>query len=246
MLLEVRHLTTGYGTGPDILNKVSLEVEQSRSCCLIGPNGAGKSTLLRAICGLLPPRSGQVIFKDEVLNGLRPDQILRLGICLVPQDRSLFPEMSVKENLFMGGYLLNDRRKIERRTQRVFEMFPILRERCSQRAHTLSGGEQQMLAMGRALMLKPELLMLDEPSLGLAPRIAEQVFDTIRKLQSAGIAILMVEQNARKGLECADWGYVLELGENRFQGRAANLLDDPKIQELYLGKRRFGHPMKRP
>ncbi|MFQ5851131.1 MAG: ABC transporter ATP-binding protein [Candidatus Binatia bacterium] len=239
MLLEVQGVTAGYGVGPNILNGVSLGIEWGKTYCIIGPNGAGKSTLLRAICGLLRPRSGQVVFKGNRLNGLRPDQILRKGVCFVPQDRSLFPDMSVKENLLMGGYILSDRRELERRMQAVLETFPILRERRSQQAQTLSGGEQQMLAMGRALMLKPELMMLDEPSLGLAPQVAQQVFEGIKKLKSAGMTILMVEQNARKGLECSDRGYVLDLGEKRLEGPAGMLLKDPKVQELYLGKRRF-------
>ncbi|MFQ5814092.1 MAG: ABC transporter ATP-binding protein [Anaerolineae bacterium] len=245
-LLEVENVTAGYGAGPDILNGVSLKVEQGKTYCIIGPNGAGKSTLLRAICGLLRPREGEVLFRGEILNGLRPDQILRKGVCFVPQDRSLFPDMSVKENLRMGGYILNDRSELEKRMKAVFQMFPILKERSSQRARTLSGGEQQMLVMGRALMLKPELLMLDEPSLGLAPLVAQQIFDSIKKFKSAGMTMILVEQNARKGLECADWGYVLDLGENRFEGPARTILSDSRIQELYLGKMRLNHQGERP
>lgn len=241
MLLEVENITAGYGAGPNILDGVSLQIEQGKSYCIIGPNGAGKSTLLRTICGLLRPRSGRIVFKGEILNGLRPDQILRKGICFVPQDRSLFPEMSVKENLLMAGYTLADRRELEHRIQMVFALFPILKERQSQAAQTLSGGEQQMLAMARALILKPDLIMLDEPSLGLAPMVAAQVFESIKKLRELGITILLVEQNARKGLECADWGYVLDLGRNRFEGPAHTLLSDPQIEELYLGRRRGKH-----
>jgi branched-chain amino acid transport system ATP-binding protein len=237
MLLEVENITAGYGAGPNILDGVCLRIEQGKAYCIIGPNGAGKSTLLRTICGLLPPRSGRVVFGGGLLNALRPDQILRKGICYVPQDRSLFPEMSVKENLLMAGYILTDRREHERRIQAVLDTFPILRERWSQLAQTLSGGEQQMLAMARALLLKPALIMLDEPSLGLAPRVAHQVFESIKTLRSTGLTILLVEQNARKGLECADWGYVLDLGRSAFEGPAQTLLDDPRIQELYLGRR---------
>jgi branched-chain amino acid transport system ATP-binding protein len=237
MLLAVENVTAGYGAGPNILEGVSIEVEQGKSYCIIGPNGAGKSTLLRTICGLLRPRSGRIIFKGEVLNGLRPDQILRRGICFVPQDRSLFPEMTVRENLLMAGYSLTNKRELEDRIQAVFEVFPALKERRSQPAQTLSGGEQQMLAMARALILKPDLVMLDEPSLGLAPMVAAQVFESIRRLKALGMTVLLVEQNARKGLECADWGYVLDLGRNRFQGPAHMLLRDPQIAELYLGRR---------
>ncbi|MDR7435025.1 MAG: ABC transporter ATP-binding protein [Armatimonadota bacterium] len=242
MLLEVENVTAGYGAGPNILDGVSLRIEQGKSYCIIGPNGAGKSTLLRTICGLLRPRSGRIIFKGEVLNNLRPDQILRKGICFVPQDRSLFPEMSVKENLLMAGYTLTNKQDLEQRIQTVFEIFPVLKERQSQLAQTLSGGEQQMLAMARALILKPDVIMLDEPSLGLAPLVAIQVFESIKKLKELGMTILLVEQNARKGLECADWGYVLDLGKNRFEGPAHSLLHDPQIEELYLGKRRGTRP----
>lgn len=244
MLLEVENVTAGYGAGPNILDGVSLRIERGKSYCVIGPNGAGKSTLLRTICGLLRPRTGRIVFKGEVLNGLRPDQILRKGICFVPQDRSLFPEMSVKENLLMAGYTLTNRRELEGRIQAVFELFPVLKERQSQAAQTLSGGEQQMLAMARALILKPDLIMLDEPSLGLAPMVAAQVFESIKKLRELGITILLVEQNARKGLECADWGYVLDLGRNRFEGPAHTLLSDPQIEELYLGRRRRMDPQE--
>lgn len=239
MLLDVERVTAGYGSGPNILNGVSLALEREKTYCIIGPNGAGKSTLLKAICGLLKPRTGRVIFQGEQLNRLRPDQILRRGICFVPQDRSLFPDMSVKENLLMGGYILTRRAELERRMEEVFELFPILSERLSQRARTLSGGQQQMLSMGRALMLRPQVIMLDEPTLGLAPQLARQVFDSIKALKAKGLTILMVEQNARGGLNCANYGYVLDLGENRFEGEASRLLSDPRIQDLYLGTRRF-------
>lgn len=235
-LLKLESVTAGYGTGPNILNDVSLTIEAGNTYCIIGPNGAGKSTLLKTICGLLKPRSGNIAFKGETINGLRPDQVLRKGICFIPQDSSLFPDMTVRENLVMGGYIEPDRAKLDERMEVVLEMFPILRERGSQRAKTLSGGEQQMLAMGRAMMLEPPLLMVDEPSLGLAPKVAHHIFDTIRRFKRLGMTILLVEQNARKGLECADWGYVLDLGTNRFEGPADTILSDPRIQELYLGK----------
>jgi branched-chain amino acid transport system ATP-binding protein len=238
MLLEVKNVSAGYGAGPNILNSVGLAIESGKTYCIIGPNGAGKSTLLRTICGLLRPRSGTIELKGQRIHGLRPDQILERGVCFVPQDRSLFPDMSVTENLLMGGYTLRDRRKLAERMAAVFDMFPILDERRSQRARTLSGGQQQMLAMGRALLLDPDIIMLDEPSIGLAPQIVQQVFDAIARLKSAGKTLVIVEQNARKGLECADRGYVLDLGETRLEGPAETLLHDPKIQELYLGKRR--------
>jgi branched-chain amino acid transport system ATP-binding protein len=235
-LLEVENIRAGYGEGPDILTDLSLEIEQGKTYCIIGPNGAGKSTLLKAICGLLHPREGSVTFKGEVLNKLRTDEILRRGISFVPQDRSLFPDMTVKENLRMGGYILKSRSEVEDRIEEVMVMFPILKERSSQQAKTLSGGQQQMLAIGRALVLRPEIIMLDEPSLGLAPKISQYIFDSITRLKDTGMTIILVEQNARKGLECADWGCVLDLGINRFEGPADTILNDPRIQELYLGR----------
>ena len=235
-LLEVENVRAGYGEGPDILTGLSLEIEQGKTYCIIGPNGAGKSTLLKAICGLLHPREGSVTFKGEVLNKLRTDEILRRGISFVPQDRSLFPDMTVKENLRMGGYILKSRSEVEDRIEEVMVMFPILKERSSQQAKTLSGGQQQMLAIGRALVLRPEIVMLDEPSLGLAPKISQYIFESVTKLKETGMTIILVEQNARKGLECADWGCVLDLGVNRFEGPAETILNDPRIQELYLGR----------
>lgn len=235
-LLEIRDVDAGYGQGPDILKGLSLEVEAGQSYCIIGPNGAGKSTLLKVISGLLPPRSGEVTFKDVPFNGARPDQVLAAGICFVPQDQAVFGEMSVKENLTIGAYLERDRSVIKDRMARVFELFPILAERASLDAGKLSGGQQQMLALGRALMIDPEVMMLDEPSLGLAPQIADQIFATIGELESLGITIIMVEQNAVRGLELADWGVVLDLGIVRFEGPADTILDDPRISELYLGR----------
>lgn len=237
-LLEVDNVTAGYGAGPDILIGLSMRIERNTTYCVIGPNGAGKSTLLRVICGLLHPRQGNVTFKGEPLNKLRTDEILEKGICFVPQDQSLFPDMTVTENLRMGGYILRDRKEVEERIEAAFEMFPILKERHSQMANVLSGGEQQMLAIGRSLVLKPEIIMLDEPSLGLAPRISRQIFDNIAQLKRAGMTIILVEQNARMGLEFADWGYVLDLGKTLFEGPSETILDDPRIQELYLGRAR--------
>jgi len=237
-LLELENLSVGYGSGPDILQGLSLNIEAGRSYCIIGPNGAGKSTLLRVICGLLHPRKGTVIYKDEMLNNLRTDEILRRGISFVPQDRSLFPDMTVKENLRMGGFILSNAKELQSRIEQVMELFPRLKERSNQRAKTLSGGEQQMLAIGRALILNPEVIMLDEPSLGLAPKIARQIFENVRQLKAQGMTVVLVEQNARMGLESADWGCVLDLGTNSFEGPAKAVLNDPRIQELYLGKKR--------
>lgn len=237
-LLELEEVRAGYGIGPDILTGVSLTVDEGRTYCLIGPNGAGKSTLLKTVAGLLRPREGEVRLEGEPLTRLRPDQVLARGVCFVPQDRSLFPDMTVRENLMMGGFIERNRRVLLERRERVEELFPILADRAGQRARTLSGGEQQMLALGRALMIEPRLLMIDEPSLGLAPRIAEQIFDSIGRLKELGITVLLVEQNVRKGLACSDWAWVLDLGTLRFEGPADRILSDPRIEELYLGRQR--------
>ncbi len=235
-LLEVRDVVAGYGGGPSILKGVNLKVELGQVQCIIGPNGAGKSTLLKAISGLLNPREGKIIFKGEEIQGLRPDQVLQEGICFVPQERALFPNMTVRENLRMGGFILRDRELLEHRVEEVFERFPILKERHNQKAGTLSGGQQQMLTMGRTLVLKPDVVMLDEPSLGLAPQIVEQIFDILSLFTESGMTLILVEQNARKGLEYSDWGCVLDLGKTMFDGPADSILTDPRIQELYLGK----------
>jgi branched-chain amino acid transport system ATP-binding protein len=237
-LIEIEDVVAGYGIGPDILTGISLRIEAERSYCIIGPNGAGKSTLLKAICGLVAIRRGRVTFDGTPLTGLRTDEILRRGICFVPQDRSLFPDMTVTENLRMGGYILKDRHAVEERIEEVLGMFPILRERRSQYAKTLSGGQQQQLLLGRALVLRPRVIMLDEPSLGLAPIVSRQIFDAMNTLKAAGIAIIVVEQNARMGLAFADWGCVLDLGRLVFEGPSEAVLSDPRIEELYLGKRR--------
>jgi branched-chain amino acid transport system ATP-binding protein len=236
-ILEAENIVAGYGKGPDILKDISLSVEACKTYCIIGPNGAGKSTFLKVISGLLNPRQGKILFKGEDLTGCRTDQILRKGICLVPSDRSLFPDMSVYENLRMGGYVLANQKEVDQRISEVCELFPILAERRSQQAKTLSGGQQQQLAIGRALVLRPELVMLDEPSLGLAPKISRQIFESIEILKQAGMTIIIVEQNARIGLEAADWGVVLDLGKNSFEAEAKQVLLDERIQELYLGKR---------
>jgi branched-chain amino acid transport system ATP-binding protein len=236
--LEVNDVVAGYGAGPDILTGLSLTLEADRSYCIIGPNGAGKSTLLKVICGLLPPRRGTVTFDSAPLAGLRADQVLQRGICFVPQDRSLFPDMTVRENLRMGGYILKDRTEVDRRIAEVLEMFPILSERIGQPAKTLSGGQQQQLLLGRAMVLRPKVIMLDEPSLGLAPKVSRQIFDSMARLQEAGISIIVVEQNARLGLDFAAWGCVLDLGRMVFEGASEAVLADPRIEELYLGRRR--------
>lgn len=235
-LLEVRDVVAGYGSGPDILTGVSVAIDEGTSYCIVGPNGAGKSTLLRAIAGILEPRSGEIEFQGRKVNGLRPDQMLGAGVCFVPQDPSLFPTMTVKENLMMGAYLVQDRQLVRKRFDLVFEVFPALADRQGQNAGTLSGGEQQMVALGRSLMIEPKVLMIDEPSLGLAPMISDLIFERIRGFGALGITVVLVEQNAVKGLESSDWGIVLDLGSKEFEGPAGGILADPRIRELYLGK----------
>jgi branched-chain amino acid transport system ATP-binding protein len=236
-LLEVRDVVAGYGRGPAILNGVSLTVRAGEVQCIIGPNGAGKSTLLKAVAGLLPVRSGEIRYKGGRIDGLRPDQILKKGIAFVPQERALFPKMTVRENLRMGGYLLADRHILDERIEAVLQEFPILRERARQNAGTLSGGQQQILAMARTLIVRPEIVMLDEPSLGLAPQVVEQMLEIMHTLSARGMTVLLVEQNAILGLRNAHFGAVLDLGRTLFEGPASDILADPRIQELYLGKR---------
>ncbi len=243
-LLQLQDVSSGYGYGPDILNTVSLDVEAGKAYCIIGPNGAGKSTLLKTVAGLLRPRKGQIYFDESAIGGRRPDLVLAAGICYVPQDRALFPEMTVRENLVMGAFLERDRAVVNERMDRVFEMFPVLADRLNQRAGTMSGGEQQMLALGRALMVEPRLLMIDEPSLGLAPQVADQIFEIIRHLSDLDITLLLVEQNVLKGLDSTDWAFLLDLGELRIEAPSNEILDDPRIRELYLGRQKesTGHP----
>lgn len=236
-ILEAHDIVAGYGSGPNILKGVSLQVEEGTTYCIIGPNGAGKSTFLKVIAGLLPPREGEILYRGDSVTKLRTDERLREGICFVPQHRSLFPDMTVRENLRMGGYVLPNQQEVQERMRAVFDMFPILEEKRSQQAKTLSGGQQQILSIGRALILRPTLIMLDEPTLGLAPKISRQIFEAVEVLKQAGMTVLIVEQNARMGLETADYGIVLDLGKNSFEDEAAKVLSNPRIQELYLGRR---------
>jgi ABC-type branched-subunit amino acid transport system ATPase component len=236
MLLELQNVVAGYLRGVNVLQGINLHVNEGEIVCLIGPNGAGKSTVLRAISGLLTPSQGQITFNGEDIIGLRPDLILRRGVAHVPQGHSAFPYMTIHENLLMGAYTLRNGAERVRRLSLVYDMFGMLKARQKDRAGDLSGGQQKVLEIGRALMLSPRLMILDEPSLGLAPITAVAVLETIKRLRSeAGVTVLMVEQNARSGLAMSDRGYVLELGRERLQGRAADLLDDPKVAQLYLG-----------
>lgn len=236
MLLEIENVSAGYGGGPDILQGLSLEIESGRTYCMIGPNGAGKSTVLKLVGGILTPRSGSVRFQGQDVGGLRPDQLLEKGVCLVPQDPSLFRKMTVRRNLMMGAYLESDRSEARSRLDEILKMFPVLAEKENQPAGTLSGGQQQILLLARALMIKPVLMMIDEPSLGLAPRAADQIFQTIGELQRIGITLLLVEQSVERGLNASDWAFVLDLGQKRFEGPSDQILSDPRIRELYMGK----------
>lgn len=231
-ILEISGLRAGYHD-LEILRGVSLVVPRGRVVTIIGPNGAGKSTLAKAVFGLVRVRSGEIRFEGQSLLGLKPSQIVQRGLCYVPQTQNVFPNLTVLENLRLGGTLL--REGVERRLRAMYEMFPILWERRHQKAGFLSGGQRQMLAMARALMLEPRLLLLDEPSAGLAPNVVDQVFAKVVEINRAGCAILMVEQNARRALAMSDWGYVLDMGENALDGPGPRLLADPEVASLYLG-----------
>ena len=233
-MLELKGVSAAYGR-IQILYEVSLEVKEKEVVCVIGPNGAGKSTAFKVIMGFINHLGGDMIFKDQSLVGYRPDQILGLGLGYVPQGRIVFNQMTVLENLQIGAFLQRDKRKIRESIDYVFELFPRLAERQKQLAGTMSGGEQQMLAMGRALMIRPSMLMLDEPSLGLSPRFVDDIFERIVELAESGMTIMLVEQNAARALEIADRGYVLELGKNRYEGTGKELLDNQDVRRMYLG-----------
>ena len=235
-LLAVEGIETYYGNIP-ALKGVSLEVPDGSIVTLLGANGAGKSTTLKSISGLLPPARGTVTFTGRRIDGLPSEQIVRLGISHVPEGRELFPELTVLENLKMGAYTRTDKRAIERSLVRVQAHFPILAERKAQLAGALSGGEQQMLAIGRALMAESRLMLLDEPSLGLAPMLVEEIFRIIREIHESGTTVLLVEQNANKALSIADYGYVLETGTISLQGDSKQLLRDDHVRRSYLGQR---------
>jgi ABC-type branched-subunit amino acid transport system ATPase component len=233
-LLRAEGIFGGYGQ-IEILNGVTLEVRPGEMVCIIGPNGAGKSTVFKTIVGLLRARSGRIIFNRHPIGSLRPDQILRLGLAYVPQGRIVFPQMTVLENLEMGAYIETDPERVQAALQRVYALFPILAERRDQKAGTMSGGEQQMVAIARALMTSPKLILLDEPSLGLSPKFVTLIYEKLTEMKHAGYTMLVVEQNAAKALSVADRGYVLELGRNRFEGSGPALFADPEVKRLYLG-----------
>ncbi|MGW2937030.1 ABC transporter ATP-binding protein [Streptomyces sp. NPDC001156] len=233
-ILTLDAVVAGYGAG-DILKGVNLIVEPGTVTCLIGPNGAGKSTVLKTISGLLRPKEGTVAFRGEPLGKLSPRERLGLGIVHVPQDRSLFPAMTVWDNLLMGGYTLKDRKVVQTRLEQAVEAFPICTKRAREHAGSLSGGEQKQVELARTLILDPALILLDEPSIGLDPKSRQQVFTSIRQLATDGRTVLLVEQNARSGLAASDVGAVLEAGRVRLVASGAELLDDPEVARLYLG-----------
>ena len=232
-MLKVDNLRAGYGK-TDILHGISFEVKAGQCVTLIGANGAGKSTTLRCITGLLPVRAGTIVFQGEEIGGLTGHKIVRRGITMCPEGRQIFPEMSVTENLKMGAHVRRDAEQQED-LERMMDMFPVLRKRALQMAGTLSGGEQEMLAIGRALMSRPTLCIFDEPSLGLAPKIVQEVGETIARIKEAGTTILLVEQNARMALGLADQAYLFEAGEIVLQGSGKDLMSNPEVSNAYLG-----------
>jgi branched-chain amino acid transport system ATP-binding protein len=234
-MLEIKDLRTFHGRKIEALKGVSLYVNPGEIVTLIGANGAGKSTLLKSIAGLLPPDSGEIFFEGQRINQKPPHHVAALGIVYVPEGRRVFPRLTVLENLLMGAYLRRDRSSIAEDQERMMALFPILRDRQRQMGSTLSGGEQQMLAMARALMARPKVLMLDEPSMGLAPLLVEKVFSIIGEIHRQGMTILMVEQNAHKALEIAQRAYVLETGKIVLEGSAQDLMHNTQVKGAYLG-----------
>jgi len=235
MLLELANIRTYYGN-IRALKGISLEVDQNEIVCLIGANGAGKSTTLMTISGVLTPVEGDVIYQGRPITGLRPDYIVQKGICQVPEGRMIFPILTVRENLDLGAYLRTEQEEIKEDLERVYTLFPVLRDRQKQHGGTLSGGEQQMLAIARALMGRPKLLLLDEPSLGLAPILVDVIFETIRRINEQGVTILLVEQNAQLALQLSNRGYVLETGEIILADSSAELLKNEEVRKAYLGE----------
>ncbi len=234
MLLSLQKVVAGYG-GSDVLKGVDLEIQTGSITCIVGPNGAGKSTVLRVVSGLIKPRLGEITYNGQPISGMSPRQILSLGIVQVPQNHSLFPDITVRENVRLGAYILNDPALVEKRLAEVEEMFPIVKARAKDRAANLSGGQQKLVEFARCLMLQPSLILLDEPSMGLDPITLKQVFDTIQVMHGAGRTILLVEQNVRAGLGVATQGVVMESGQVRLQGTHKEILDNPQISRLYLG-----------
>ena len=221
------------------LHGVSLEVPRGKLVCILGANGAGKTTILKTVSGILEPETGTIHFDQQRIDGMDPEDIVGLGIGHVPENRHIFPELTVYENLIMGGFLINDKAILEERLESVYRRFSILQDRSRQLAGSLSGGEQQMLVISRALMLQPKLLLLDEPSLGLSPLLVQEIFDTIKELHRSGVTILLVEQNINQALRIADYGYVLTSGKIFLSGTYEELRREEKVREMYLGEGKY-------
>lgn len=232
-ILQVKDVYSGYGD-TEVLHGISIYLNEGEIITIIGPNGAGKSTLLKTIMGYLPPNRGKILFRDEEVTKVSPDEKVRKGIGYVPQLENVFSSLTVEENLEMGGYIEDKKRVIER-IEEAYELFPVLKERRGQRVRNMSGGQRQMLAMARALMTEPSLLLLDEPSAGLSPKVSATVFERIKEIHQKGKAIVIVEQDAYQSLGISNRGYVLSMGQNEYEGEAHRILDSRKIREAYLG-----------
>ncbi len=233
-LLKAENLFSGYHA-MEILHGVSIEVNEGEIITIIGPNGAGKSTLMKTIFGLLKPTQGNILLSEQDITSLPPNVIVRYGISYVPQVENIFSTLTVKENLEMGAFISKDPRFVQRKMEDIFTLFPILKSRETQRVGKMSGGERQLVAMGRALMLEPSVLMLDEPTAALAPKLSRMIFDKIKEINQRGVSLLLVEQNARESLSISHRGYVLAEGKNKLEGTGKELLSDPEVGRLYLG-----------
>lgn len=234
-LLEIKNLEISYG-GINAVKGINLAVNKGELVCLIGANGAGKTTTLKAICGMLPVKSGSILYNNQNITGVPPYKLVHQGITMVPEGRGIFGQLTIEENLAMGAYRRNDKDGIAADIEKYYDLFPRLKERYKQSAGTLSGGEQQMLAMARALMSRPKLLLLDEPSMGLAPLMVEKIFSVIRDIAQQGVTLLLVEQNAKLALEVSDTAYVMESGLITLSDKAIKLLDNPQVRHAYLGE----------
>jgi ABC-type branched-subunit amino acid transport system ATPase component len=233
IILEAKDITAGYTVEVNILNNVSMKLKSGDIVSVIGPNGAGKSTMLKTIFGILKPSTGNITLKDEDITGLKPDRVAKRGISYVPQVDNVFPSMTIQENLEMGAFIRSD--DFSQRIEEIYELFPVLGERRKQKAGQLSGGQRQMVAMGRALMLDPQVLLLDEPSAGLAPKLVDMIFEKIIDINKTGVSMIIVEQNAREALKMADHGYVLAMGKNVLDDTGDALLASEEVGRLYLG-----------